>query len=60
MKKELKDVLYAENFRGIALEMRDCKAVARDLLDEHSKKNATNQDAKHQALASSAFLKKLA
>ena len=29
--------------------------MATDLLDEHSEKNATNQDAKNQALAPSAF-----
>ena len=34
-------------------------AVATGLLDEHSKKNATNQDAKNQALAPSAFFKKI-
>ena len=25
IKKELKDVLFAQNFRGIVLEMRDCR-----------------------------------
>ena len=35
------------------------KAVATGLFKEHSEKNATNQDAKNQALAQSAFLKNM-
>ena len=33
--------------------------LATSLLNEHSEKNATNQDAKNQALAPSAFLKNI-
>ena len=33
--------------------------VATGILDKHSKMNATNQDAKNQALAPSAFFKKI-
>ena len=35
------------------------KAVTTGLLDNHSEKNATNQDAKNQALAPSAFSKNI-